>query len=415
MELLGLTAALIAVIIIVSRWQKVPAALTAGIFIIAVTSSMSLESFTAVIKETVLEPRTLELVTVVLLITLLSSIMHSASLLKRMLDSLISLFKNIQLLIIIVPAFVGLLAMPGGAIISAPMVNQLGDKIRMPRGAKSAANIYFRHLTLFFNPLSPMLILAADLSGLGFAPLIKFHALPVLISAAAGAALMSYYWPKPKQADKNIEKDKDKYKIRFLKDIKEVLISSSPLILGLTLALAFGFNFALSLFLAVLLAVFLDAASQKKIKLERIKGFLASGINWNMGLAVFTILLFGAFVQKSEGIIYLSEYFLILEMPTAVLVLISSLIVGFTSGHPMAGIAILYPVFIPLIGNGIESSAYLALIFTGVLKGYLFSPVHLCLIVSNEYFKVGFKESYPLLLTLVASLLLPAFLIALLI
>lgn len=413
MDLIGLIAALTAVIIIVSRWQQVPLALTAGIFIIIITSSMNLESITTIIVETALNPRTLELVAVVLLITLLSSIMHSASLLKRMLNSLISLFKNIQLLIVMVPAFVGLLAMPGGAIISAPMVSQLGNKIRMPEGAKSAANVYFRHLSLFFNPLSPLLILAADISGLGFAPLIKFHAVPVLISVTAGFIIMSYFWPKP--ASDVITKEKDEKGVHFLNDIKEVLLSSSPLVLGLTLALAFGVNFAAALFLAVLLAVLLDAASQKKINLERIKNFATSGINWNMGLTVFTILLFGAFIQKSEGIVYLAEYVAALDMPTAVLVLLTSLIVGFTSGHPMVGAAILYPVFIPLVGTGIESSAYLALIFTGLVKGYLFSPIHLCLIVSNEYFKIGFKESYPLLLTLIAALLLPAFLIAFLI
>ena len=403
LELAGLVASLIVVIVIVSKWKKVPAALTAGIFVLVVLTSIDLNSFIKILFDVSTSYDTLELVCIVLLITLLSNVMKNASLLKGMLSSLINLLKNIPLLITLVPAFVGLLAMPGGSIMSAPMVKQMGDRIKMTPGAMSAANVFFRHITLFFNPLSPMFIIIADLSGLGFMPIIKFHILPVIVSIIIGVLIINHYWTaKYKVVEEN-------YK---LTELKNLLYAGSPLIISLTLALLFAVNFIIALSLGIFLAIILDANTQKEWNWPRIKEYLMKGINWNMGITVYAILVFSAFVQNSQGIITLAEYFSNFNFPIIILILLSALIVGFASGHPMAGAAIVYPVFLPLVGTGAESVAYLSLLYTGMISGYLFSPIHLCLIVSNEYFKVSFTESYPLLLTLIASLLIPATLIA---
>ena len=398
MELLGLILALVAIILVTSKWNEVIYALLLGILIIIIFSSMSINSIISTFINATLNPGTISITIIVLLITLFSSVMYKTLLLDKLLKSLVTLLKNIHMLIAAIPALVGLLAVPGGAIMSAPFVDQLGNRINMPNGHKSAVNTFYRHILLFFNPLAPMLIVVADLSTLGFIPIMKFHLIPVLVTLIIGHLILKRLCPNAiTETDVSSNSKEEHIKDSFATSLKNIFISGFPFMIAIILALIFGVNFILALVIAIVLTIILDYTGDRILTTSDIKPMLSKGINWKLGLSVYIIMLFGEFIKDSGSIPIMAQFITNSNMSLLLIVLISSIVVGFVSGHPIVGAAILYPIFLPIVG---ESAAYLSLIFTGMMLGYMVSPVHLCLIVSNEYFKTNYLEINKLLLPL---------------
>lgn len=65
----------------------------------------------------------------------------------------------------------------------------------------------------------------------------------------------------------------------------------------------------------------------------------------------------------------------------------------------MAYVGIVLPLLIPFIAPALELNSYaLLLAYTSGEVGLLLSPVHLCLILSAEYFKANLAKVYKYLL-----------------
>ena len=68
--------------------------------------------------------------------------------------------------LVLSPALVGMLPVPGGALLSSPLVERVGEG--MEEKTKAALNVWFRHVLLIVYPFSPALIASAKIAGLGF-------------------------------------------------------------------------------------------------------------------------------------------------------------------------------------------------------------------------------------------------------
>jgi hypothetical protein len=68
---------------------------------------------------------------------------------------------------------------------------------------------------------------------------------------------------------------------------------------------------------------------------------------------------------------------------------------AFLTGLTSMGVAISYPIILNLFyPNGFLSFALMGLAYSGAVLGILFSPLHLCLIVTIEYFKCELAKIY---------------------
>jgi len=105
------------------------------------------------------------------------------------------------------------------------------------------------------------------------------------------------------------------------------------------------------------------------------------------------------------------ESFLVDWVPKEVLLVFVPWIIGMATGLNMAAIGISFPVLLPLI----DSPVYVSILYVSCVLGYLSSPLHLCLIVTNEYFKSKLGKVYrlffPLLLILLLCTLIYAYLV----
>ncbi|OYT51524.1 hypothetical protein B6U66_03895 [Candidatus Bathyarchaeota archaeon ex4484_135] len=100
----------------------------------------------------------------VALIAVLGSVMRELGQLDEMMDGLRSLGIRGRSLMAVSSALLGLLPVPGGAILSASVVDEERRNLKLGEKGPATANLLFRHLNFFIYPLSPALIFLANLA-----------------------------------------------------------------------------------------------------------------------------------------------------------------------------------------------------------------------------------------------------------
>ncbi len=103
------------------------------------------------------------LITMVLLLTL-SDAMRQTGRMQRMVTSIQAYVRRPAITLAVLPALIGLLPMPGGAIFSAPMVRQAAHGSELGGHVLSSINYWWRHIWEHWWPLYPGVILAMSLT-----------------------------------------------------------------------------------------------------------------------------------------------------------------------------------------------------------------------------------------------------------
>ena len=110
-----------------------------------------------------IDPMTLKLIGIIILVYILSGVLRKIESLKDLADSLQELLKDYRLTLAFIPALLGLIPMPAGAMFSAPMVKEVGDRVGLTPEEDAFVNYWFRHIWEFAWPLMPAIILFAGL------------------------------------------------------------------------------------------------------------------------------------------------------------------------------------------------------------------------------------------------------------
>ena len=108
---------------------------------------------------------TIKTVLIVYGVLLLSYIMRERQI-DRMVGGLKHLFKNIKYAILLPPMIIGLMPMPGGAMLRAPIVDEMGSPLKLSQEKKTYINYWFRHIWEYCWPLYPGLILTASIKNI---------------------------------------------------------------------------------------------------------------------------------------------------------------------------------------------------------------------------------------------------------
>jgi len=83
---------------------------------------------------------------------------------------------------LLTPAIIGLLPMPGGAYVSAVILNELYETLRLSAESKTFINYWFRHIWITIWPLYQSVILASGLLGISIGK-ISILNLPIMLAA----------------------------------------------------------------------------------------------------------------------------------------------------------------------------------------------------------------------------------------
>ena len=112
-----------------------------------------------------------------------------------------------------------------------------------------------------------------------------------------------------------------------------------------------------------------------------------------VGVAAYNHVLTGANVIDAVPALFVR-----LHMPTVLVLCLVPMILGLITGVTLAFIAVSFPLLLPLMGGANVDMSLVMLAFASGFVGCLLSPVHLCLVLSRQYFRADLGRSYRLLL-----------------
>ncbi|SDC17563.1 MULTISPECIES: DUF401 family protein [unclassified Candidatus Frackibacter] len=390
MQLIGILLGFIIILFLNSKKINMGLSLLIGAISAGLLSQMSIQEISLVIYEAIVEPVTLQLIIVVTVISGLGYILKETGDLDQMIDSLISIVKNGKLLSMLLPALIGTLSVPGGAILSAPLINESGDRISLDNVRKTASNLFFRHIFLFGYPLYGALILTGELFSVGKTFILRYNALIML--AGIISAYLVFFNNSHQERDDSIKNDD---KGETIKEIMRFFISFLPILVIIVLALLFDVAFHYAVFVGLLIAVIRKLPEGNKVVefSKRMKRFVFEGVNYKMAGLIIGVMAFKSIVEASGAVNGLANFLTHSGVPLSLMITVLGLITGYLTGMTMAALGILAPIFIPLFPEG-NVGPYISLLFTTAFVGYLISPIHLCLALTKEYFEVSFKSVY---------------------
>jgi len=313
---------------------------------------------------------------IVVMIKLLASVLEKSGLLQKIIKTFERKLSPHSILIAM-PAILGLLPVPGGALLSAPIVKKQGDGIKMDREHQMATNLWYRHIGFMIYPLSTSLIVLAGLSGMDIYTLILYQIPVFIISFATGYIFIYKY--KGKKAKGGSEGSL----IGLIPIFLPVMIA-----IPLSLVLAHYLSKEIATYISYLIAIPVGLVVAMRLS-EKIE--LKKDIDLTLALAIFGIMLFKNIINETGITADIQSYLSFL--PILILIPLISFIIGILTAHNMAAIAILYPMF-----SSVMNINLIIIMFISSFFGYLISPLHLCIAVTYDYFKPNFGKFYRIIL-----------------
>jgi len=363
--------------------------------IMAATSGMSLQAIAATTWQAMRDPATLELAGAVLAIGVFSTFMREFGFLDKTVNALSSFLGNVKAAIISVPALIGSMPVLGGAALSAPLVDRLAEPLGLPADVKAAANLAFRHGMFFVFPFSPGMILTAQITGIPIGTLIS-RLWPMSV-ALWGLGYAAHLWrAKPvdlgtgqlQAAATALQPSPGHDRLAAL---LEFLLYGGPLVVALFLGLALKWPLWLSLSAGTLLAVALALSQRRPMPGLRT---LLKGANLSQVAAMFWIMAFKSFVTASPVFPSLIGKATQRGASPALLGLAIPFAFGFGSASQTATVGILMPLLAPASLPAVPRLYLVCLIYASSFTAYFFSPLHMCQVLTCEYFKVDMGKVY---------------------
>lgn len=357
------------------------------------------------------EPRSWMLMAMVSLILVLSSSLERSGLMEELLCGVRNRLASRPWAMVLLPALIGLLPMPGGAYFSAPMLERFDPQAKLSPALKSFLNYWFRHIWEYWWPLFPAVLLTCTVAELEMWRY-SLASFPVsFVAISAGIPILAKVHPSLLQLPKTPHEAQAP---GGLKAMVPILLAILP---------------------GVLMAPLLSraAAGEALRQLPRevwLLGGLLAAIAWiwknplearrhllrilldpklpRMWLTIAGVLVFKGVMQASGAALEVGRSLVELQVPLGGVAVILPLIVGLVSGLPIAFVGTCFPILISMLSaSGLLhlKQAWILLAFVSGFVGSLLAPTHLCLILSNEYFHAPWPKVYWYLLVPCISLL----------
>jgi integral membrane protein (TIGR00529 family) len=350
--------------------------------------------------EAILNPKTLSLTIIVGLILVLSHSLERSGQMGRLLESFRGLLRWPRINLVIFPALIGLLPMPGGAIFSAPMVKSIGRDHNLSAAHLSYVNYWFRHIWEYWWPLYPGILLTTALANVDLWRLV-FFTLPLTF-----VAVIAGYWPLHGiSLDSGVlvgNTPASRAVVPFLRNLAPIGL---VIVGGLGLGLVFSARFPEQLrpiakelgLITALVAAIYWIWRQNQMAWHLRWGIIKQPAMLKMLYMVISILLFKGILEDSGAVEQISQEMLLRHIPLMPISMILPFIVGVVGGITIAFVGATFPILITLIqamGQNHLMLPYMMLSLASGFMGVLLSPLHLCLLLSNEYFETSLVPVY---------------------
>lgn len=332
---------------------------------------------------------TFQLFIITTMVLYIESVQKSKHMFDKLISSLNSMMKDTRVVSLVSPAIIGFLPLLGGALISAPLVDVSTKNLNLRPEFKTFINYWFRHIWEYIWPVYASLVLFQILSGIPLKTIILYQAPFSVLNVVTGLIVTLLYFKKHQ-----IKREVPKEIHSFSRTVRDFFEGIWPLLL--IIVLFFFLSVPLHIALPVTAAILTITV---RMKIKEIFRMFISKSSGRIIVLVAAVMVFQRMIEISNAFTTLSQIGMSLGMVVAVIFLVS-FSMGFLTGVNTAFIAIAYPILLPLIKN-LPAAHFLPLslyVFVIGFAGILLSPLHLCLVLTNEYFKSNLYKVYYYLL-----------------
>jgi len=337
----------------------------------------------------------LRLSLIIFLINFLGRLLILGGGVRLLVESLERLFRDVRWVLAAIPAVIGLLPTPGGAMLSAPMVAELGDRLRLAPEQKVLANYWFRHIWEWWWPMFPAILIVLEDRYLTLPQLLVYLGPMTVAAVGLGWVFLLRRVPRGEPEGRG----------RGIGDVFTVLRVLWPVIAVVAAVLVVRLPTPYGAWVLPVALAVVDAALLRGTRLDRgqVLGAVRLAAHWPFFLLVFGVyVLRGVFVLSgaAEG---LPAALATLDVPAIAACFIVPFAVNVLTGYNLAGVGMAFPLLAALfaeLGPGGVAVAY-----GGAFLGVLSSPVHLCLALTREFFKAEWGRVYALLVPMLIGML----------
>jgi len=327
-------------------------------------------------------PLTLRLAVVVVLIMTLGGLLRETAGLERMVEALEGLVPDARVVLALWPSFIGLLPMVGGAMFSAPLVNQLGQRLGIRAERRTFVNYWFRHAWEYVFPIYPSFLLGTALLGVperqATGMLWPLFATSILAGALFGIL--------------GIGREAGGRRWGGWSSLRLLLRSGWPVALVLTLALALHVDLVVSLVATVALTALVGRVTPRllaEVVLHRVP--------WRSVVVIFGAMVFREVLETTAAVTAVSTTLTRLQVPPWVALFAVPFAAGLLTGLGTGAFSIGFPIVLPLLHHNPPAAGEMAWVWAGGFLGVMMSPMHLCLALTREYFQAEWGRLYRLL------------------
>lgn len=394
----ALAVILVSVVVLSRRGIPLGLGLTVGSLVLGLLSGLGPAAMVGVFLSTLVRPDVVSLALVVLGISWMGRVMSHSGAFTNLLADARSLVRNQLVLLSGFPALLSMLTIPGGAIMSAGMVGEIGDELGLQAHEKAACNVLFRHLWYFVYMVHPMYALIESISGVRLLTMFQLAIGPVALSWLVGLRTCARPGKAPAYPGNGSR----------LSALGRLAYASLPILVVIVARGILGMNFVVAVSLGVAAAVMYGwhGAQDRPRLADHVRARLKMRPDLWLGAAAVGVMMFQQFIGVTGVNRLLAELISEQGIPLPVTAFLVPLVLGMASGSNLAAVGMSVPLFVTVVPPALLSR-YVVFIYTCSLAGYMVSPVHLCQVLSCQHFGTTqervVRQMLPALLTLVAA------------
>lgn len=361
-QLLAVLISFAIIPILIRKRVKLSFTLLATAGMLGVLSNIGLETFLGSVLGVFTNSSSQSTILTVTMVSMLGGLMKHYKILDRVVLNLEGAIKNKKNILIIIPAFMGLLVIPGGALLSAPFINNLGKDLKLSPERRTVINLIFRHIAMFIMPYSTgLLIVASSFPGLNIMKVILLNAIFIALNIIVAYFLYI----------KDIEVEILSERKNLGRKVLNLTVLTSPIYMPVVINLITGLPFYITLLCSVAIVYILSS------KKDFVSSILSS-INWHTILTVGAILIIKEVILRMDGLLLVFDNMFAFSSNSVYILgifLSTSLFFGFITGNQNAALAIVLPMISQL--NVASKLIYIYFAYGSAFVGYYFSPLHL--------------------------------------
>ncbi|MBP7635454.1 DUF401 family protein [Candidatus Ozemobacteraceae bacterium] len=327
----------------------------------------------------------LELLAIVVLIYLYSHLLQKTGRMERITAVLNRLFRDPRAVMVAVPGLVGLIPMPGGAMFTAPITDRVGNRMSVSREEKVFSNYWFRHCWELAFPLYPGIILCAGLARVEPIAL-TWAFLPLSATAfVAGLALFLVRAGTPTTTKGGADEQGPSTSAQGRPTAWMALSELWPLLGVIVLAL---FSVPLVIGLIVIIALF---ALAERVSPSDFWGSCRVSLHLPILALIWSVFLFGRELAETGMLGWFSEFLIGAGLPMAGLSFLLPFVMGALTGVTTGFVGAVFPLLLPMWPAD-QRLAWLQFAYASGLVGAFLTPSHLCLSMTQEFFKASLRK-----------------------